>query len=307
MPIVETFGLTHEFGKLAALRNVNLTVPEGALYALLGPNGAGKTTLLQILMGMRRPTRGRAAVLGKDVTHLTAGDRSAIGYVAEGQPLPGWMTLQQLEAYLAPLYPHWDRELANELRHRFRLDSRRKLGMLSRGQRMKAALLCALAPRPRLLILDEPFTGMDALVKDELVQGLLESSGSEGWSILVCSHDIGELEMLADWVGFLDDGRLMLSEPMESLRTRLKRVEVMTGNGSASVPGELPPEWLSVERSGARVSLLVSDESGLIRGESLRRWFPEPARIDVRAASLREIFVALAKRSSVSPHAWEDS
>ncbi|MBA2670462.1 MAG: ABC transporter ATP-binding protein [Gemmatimonadetes bacterium] len=307
MPIVETHGLTHEFKKLTALRDVNLTVPEGALYALLGPNGSGKTTLLQILMGLRRPTRGRVSVLGRDVNRLRAEDRSAIGYVAEGQPLPGWMTLEQLEAYLAPLYPAWDRALAGELRRRFRLDGGRKLGTLSRGQRMKAALLCALAPRPRLLIMDEPFTGMDALVKNELVEGLLESASSEGWTVLLCSHDIGELEMLADWVGFLDAGRLILSEPMESLRARLKRVEVVTGNGAARLPVDRPPEWLSMEQSGARISLLVSDPAQAVDGASLRQWFPEPARIDVRAASLREIFLALAERSPVSPPPGEVS
>lgn len=307
MPIVDTHGLTHEFGKRTALRDVDLTIPEGAIYGLLGPNGAGKTTLLQILMGLRRPTRGRVSVLGKDVTQLTIQDRSAIGYVAEGHTLPQWMTLEQLERYLAPLYPAWDHGLAGELRRRFRLDGRRKLGTLSRGQGMKAALLCALAPRPRLLVLDEPFTGMDTLVKDELVQGLLESASSEGWTILACSHDIGELEMLADWVGFLDEGRLILSEPMESLRARLKRVEVVTGNGAARLPADLPPEWLSVERSGARISLLVSDPMQATGGSSLRRWFPEPARVDVRAASLREIFVALAKRRPVSPHPGEVS
>lgn len=306
MPIVETHGLTHRFGRVEALRDVDLAVPEGVIYALLGQNGAGKTTLLQVLMGLRRPAAGRVTVLGKDVTRMTAGDRSEIGYVAEGHPLPEWMTLDALEAYLAPLYPRWDRALARELRRRFRLEGGRPVGRLSRGQKMKAALLCALAPRPRLLVLDEPFTGMDVVVKDELVQGLLESAGTEGWTILVCSHDVCELEMLADWVGFLDGGRLVLSEPMESLRTRLKRVEVTTGNGAAPLPAVLPPEWISAERAGGRVSLLVS-EAGEVEGASVRRWFPDPARIEVRAPSLREIFVAFAGRDPVHPQPEEVS
>ena len=194
------------------------TVPEGALYALLGPNGAGKTTLLKILLGLLRPTAGRVALLGKELPYLTRRDRAAIGYVAEGQHLPGWMTMDRLEGYLAPLYPTWDFALASQLRERFRLPAGRKLRQMSRGERMKAALLVALAPRPRLLIMDEPFTGMDALVKDELVRGLLESVAGEGWTVLLCSHDIGELEGLADWVGFLDAGRLIISEPMDVLR-----------------------------------------------------------------------------------------
>ena len=298
MAIVEARGLTHRYGRVNALVGVDLEVPEGALYALLGANGAGKSTLLQILMGLRRATAGRASVLGKDVVRLTTEDRGRIAYVAEGQALPSWMTLEQLEAYLAPLYPAWDRALADELRRRFRLDARRKIGTLSRGERMKAALLCALAPRPRLLLLDEPFTGMDALVKDELVHGLLESAGEEGWTILICSHDINELETLADWVGFLDGGRLTLSEPMEALRERLKRVDVVTGNGTEPLPARLPAEWLAVERSGSRISFLLSGAGSPADGAELRGWFPEAARIDVRAASLREIFVALARGSA---------
>ncbi|HEY0154881.1 MAG TPA: ABC transporter ATP-binding protein [Longimicrobium sp.] len=295
MAIVETQGLTHRYGRVQALVDVELEVPEGALYALLGANGAGKSTLLQILIGLRRATAGRASVLGRDVSRLTTEDRGKISYVAEGQALPAWMTLDQLEAYLAPLYPAWDRALADELRRRFRLDARRKIGTLSRGERMKAALLCALAPRPRLLLLDEPFTGMDALVKDELVHGLLESAGEEGWTILVCSHDIAELEMLADWVGFLDRGRLTLSEPMEVLRERLKRVDVVAANGAMPLPARLPAEWLAVERSGPHISFLLSGAGSQAGGAELRGWFPEASRIDVRAASLREIFVALAQ------------
>ena len=168
--LIEASGLTHRYGRSVALRDVELTVPEGALYALLGPNGAGKTTLLKILLGLLRPTAGRVALLGKELPYLTQRDRAAIGYVAEGQHLPGWMTMDRLEAYLAPLYPTWDFALASQLRGRFRLPVGRRLRQMSRGERMKAALLVALAPRPRLLIMDEPFTGMDALVKDELVR-----------------------------------------------------------------------------------------------------------------------------------------
>ena len=295
IPIIETAGLTHRYGRHTALREVELAVPEGALYALLGPNGAGKTTLLKILLGLLRPTRGRVSLLGRELRYLTRRERSSIGYVAEGQHLPGWMTLDVLERYLAPLYPGWDFALASELRGRFRLPGGRRLRTLSRGERMKAALLAALAPRPRLLIMDEPFTGMDALVKDELVRGLLESVTGEGCSVLLCSHDIGELEALADWVGFLDSGRLILSEPMDVLRERFKRVEVMMNGGPFVSTDELPPEWLSVERSGKRATFLIPDHGAPSAEDEVRRRFPGAARVDVRLASLREVFVGLAR------------
>ena len=295
IPVIEAEGLTHRYGRRTVLRDVSLTVEPGSLYALLGPNGAGKTTLLTILMGLLRPSAGRVALLGKEPRYLTQADRSVIGYVAEGQQLPGWMTVRRLEAFLAPLHPTWDFALADELRDRFRLPLDRRIRTLSRGERMKAAMLGVLAPRPRLVIMDEPFTGMDALVKDELVQGLLELAGSGEWSVLLCSHDIGELEALADWVGFLDAGRLVLSEPMEVLRGRFKRVEVTMNGGPFVSLDEMPPDWLSVDRSGRRASFLVPDHGAADADDEVRRRFPGALRTEIRPATLREVFVGLAR------------
>jgi ABC-2 type transport system ATP-binding protein len=297
MAVVEVSHLTYAYGKVVALRDLDLSVPQGALYALLGPNGSGKTTLLQILMGLRRTHAGRASVFGVDSSALTIRERGMIGYIAEGQPLPGWMRLEELEAYLAPLYATWDASLARDLRERFALDPKRRIQTLSRGENMKAALLCALAPRPRVLLMDEPFTGMDALVKDELVRGLLESAGTEGWTVLLSSHDIGELELLADWVGFLERGRMELSESMDTLRQRFKHIEVVLDENRPSLESARDDDWMSVEASGRRLSFLVSDASDDLVGRVLTPRFPGAMRIDVRDATLREVFIALAKRS----------
>jgi len=295
MAVVEVSSLTHRYGNVTALRDLTFSVPDGALYALLGPNGSGKTTLLQILMGLRRARSGRVSLMGVDSAALRLHHRASIGYIAEGQRLPKWMRLEQLEAYLAPLYPTWDASLANSLRERFELDPRQTIGTLSRGGHMKAALLCTLAPRPKLLLMDEPFTGMDALVKDDLVRGLLESSGTDGWSVLVCSHDIGELELLADWVGFLDKGQLRLSEPMDDLRRRFKHIEIVMTGSEPLANRDIATDWMSVERSGPRVSFLVSHGGADPIERVLSTRFPNALRIDVRDASLREVFVALAR------------
>jgi ABC-2 type transport system ATP-binding protein len=298
MNVIEVSHLTYTYGRVTALRDVELGVPEGALYALLGPNGSGKTTLLQVLMGLRRPDRGRASVMGVNAASLTTRDRSRIGYVAEGQSLPQGMRLRQVEAYLAPLYDTWDATLARELRERFELDPARKIRTLSRGEQMKAALLCALAPRPQLLVMDEPFTGMDALVKDELVRGLLESAGTEGWTVLLCSHDIGELELLADWVGFLDRGTMRLSEPMDRLRDRFKRVEVtLSSDQSATLRTDrtLPSDWMSVERLGTRLTFVASNATETPVEQAVAARFGGVAHVEARDATLREVFVALAK------------
>jgi ABC-2 type transport system ATP-binding protein len=294
MNAIEVRGVSYRYGRVTALSEVELDVPEGALYALLGPNGSGKTTLLQILMGLRRAASGRATVLGVDAAHLSMRDRSRVGYVAEGQALPGWMRLSQLEAYLAPLYETWDAQLARDLRDRFSLDPARKIRTLSRGERMKAALLSALAPRPKVLIMDEPFTGMDALVKDDLVRGLLASSGAEGCTILLCSHDIGELELLADWVGFLDHGTVRLSAPMDRVREQFARVDVTLADDRDV--RALPADWLSAEKAGRHMGFVLRADSRDAVERLVRTRLGDSADIQLRDASLREIFVALASR-----------
>jgi ABC-2 type transport system ATP-binding protein len=294
MSVIDVNGLTYRYGTTLALHGVDLRIEEGELHALVGPNGSGKTTLLQILAGLRRARTGRASVLGRDVSSLGIADRQRVTYVAEGQRLPGWMRLEQLEAYLTPLYPTWDRALARDLRSRFDLDPRRTLQAMSRGQQMKAALLCALAPRPRLVLMDEPFTGMDAAVKDDLVRGLLDSAGTEGWTVLLCSHDIGELEMFTDHVSVLVDGRIALSTSMDAMRERFKRVEVLLA-GSERGLEEQDAAWISVERGGPLLTLLVSHHDGFPLEVGLRGRFPDAVRIDVRDATLREIFIALTR------------
>ncbi len=291
---VEVLGLTYRYRVgTDALHGVDLSIPQGALFALLGPNGAGKTTLVQILAGLRHAARGRASVLGVECSALTYGDRMSIAYVNESQQLPAWMRVEQLEAYVAPLYPTWDAALAAKLRERFQLPTDRPIRTFSRGERMKAALLCVLAPRPKLLLMDEPFSGMDAIVKDELVRGLLESAGAEGWTVLLSSHDIGELELLADRVGILAEGRMRLNASMDEVRARFKRVEV---TGSAPLPTNgSDAGWMSVERAGNRLGFVADTSDANALTSEMSRRFPA-ARVEVRPATLREVFVAVATR-----------
>lgn len=285
--------LRFSYGRHPALNGATFSVPAGATYALLGPNGAGKTTLLHVLMGLRRAKGGSATVLGRDSRRLTAVDRQDITYVAEGQQLPGWMRLKELEDWLAPLYPRWDAVLAKDLRERFSLEPDRKIGTFSRGEQMKAAMLCAMAPRPKLIVMDEPFTGMDPLVKDEIVRGMLSTPPEEGRTVLISSHDIVELEMLADWIGFIDRGVVKVSEPAEQLRKRYRRVEVIIDE-SFELPAQRPADWHGLERAGRRVTFLTSGEQDA-REDRLRAVFPGASRIEVDSASLREVFLVLAK------------
>ena len=214
-------GLTVRFWRTHVLDQLALTVPAGALYALLGPNGTGKTTLLRALAGIHPVAPGVVSLLGHDRARLPLAVQQRIGYVAEGQQLPADLTVRELQRYLAPLYPAWDPALSAQLLERFGVPTMRRIGALSRGQRMQVALWAALAARPALLLMDEPFTGIDVAVKDRLVEGLLEVMAAGDTTVLLCTHDLAEVEMLADWLGILRDGRVVHSAPLEQLRAQV--------------------------------------------------------------------------------------
>jgi len=156
-------------------------------------------------------------VLGTDARRLGPRELARIGYVSENQRLPEWMTPSQLIAYVKPLYPTWDDALCGKLRQDLALTTETPLLSLSRGTRMKVALLISLAYRPELIVLDEPFTGLDPLVRDELIRALLELTGEHHWTTLISSHDIDEVERLADSIAFIDNGRILFTESVQAL------------------------------------------------------------------------------------------
>src|SRR5579872_5721723 len=212
---IQTDHLVKKFRRVEALQRLTLDVPPGAVYALVGPNGAGKTTAIKILMNILRRTSGRAQVLGLDSSHIRGHHLESIGYVSENQEMPEWMTIGALLAYLRPFYPTWDQALEAALVKQFDLPLDRKLRHLSRGMRMKAALASSLAYHPRLIVLDEPFSGLDPLVRDELIESLIDSASEA--TVLISSHDLAEIESFASHVGYLDHGRLQFSEELASL------------------------------------------------------------------------------------------
>lgn len=292
MNIIETQNLTRRFGRMEAVHELNLAVPGGSVFALLGSNGAGKTTTIKLLMNLLPPTAGSARVLGVDARKLGEREFAQIGYVSENQQLPLWMTVRQLLDYCRPFYPTWDRELEKTLLRQFALPEDRKLSQLSRGMTMKAALLSSLAYRPKLLVLDEPFSGLDALVRDEFIRGVLEVSALGEWTVLVSSHDIEEVERLCDHVAMLDAGRLQLSEPTESLLARFRRVEV-TGVAPNIITA---PGWLEWERAGALTRFIETRYEGEATERAWRERLGE-ATVSVQPMTLREIFMVLARAS----------
>jgi ABC-2 type transport system ATP-binding protein len=294
-PVVETHGLTRRYGAREAVSDLSLEVPAGSVFALLGPNGAGKTTTIKMLMHIVEPTAGSAAVLGRPSSRLGPDELRRIGYVSENQDMPSWMTVQQLIDYYRPFYPEWDKALAARLLDRFELPAGQKIRNLSRGTRMKAALLTSLAYRPELLVLDEPFSGLDPLVRDEFVSGVLELTEQERWTVFISSHDVDEVERLADWVAVLDAGRLYLAEPLARLQERFRQIELETAR-PATLPDPIPAHWLAVEAAGTRVRIVDSQFRARESEAEARRAIGAVERVTVEPLSLREILVVLARK-----------
>lgn len=293
-PAIFTENLTRRYGRNTAVDGLTLAVPEGSIYAFLGPNGAGKTSTIKMLLNLLSPTGGRASVLGVDSVRLGPAQFAQIGYVSENQQLPEWMTVQQLIDFCRPLYPTWNDALAAKLLQSFELPPDRKLKSLSRGMKMKAALLTSLAYRPRLLVLDEPFTGLDALVRTEVISGMLEVTEQEKWTVFISSHDIDEVERLADWVGVLDGGRMHLSESAASLQGRFRRLEGVNPSG-ARLPARPPKSWLAPELTPHHVAIVESEYEEGVSERRFAEIFPGTDRIEASEMPLREIFLALAR------------
>jgi ABC-2 type transport system ATP-binding protein len=290
---IRTYDLTKVFGHAAVLNGISLEVAEGSIYGLVGPNGAGKTTTIKVLMNIFPPTSGRSEVLATDSRRLGPHDFAQIGYVSENQEMPEWMTVGYFLDYLAHFYPTWDAALAAELLRQFQLPRDVRLKHLSRGMRMKASLASSLAYRPRLIVLDEPFTGLDALVRDELIESLL--ARAEGTTIFISSHDLGEMESFASHIGYLEEGRLRISEELESLSARFREI-VLTFDAPPEHPRELPADWMHLEISGPVVRFVDTRYHPDNSAELARSVFPAYRDMAVNGMPLRAIFVALAKK-----------
>ncbi len=294
---IETKALTKRFGKNVAVQSLDLTVPTGSIFAFLGPNGAGKTTTIKTLMNIMKPTKGSSKVLGVDSKWLSPKEFAQIGYVSENQEMPDWMTIKQFLNYCKAMYPTWDDTFCDDLIKQFNLPMKQKIKNLSRGMKMKAALISSLAYRPKLLIFDEPFSGLDPLVRDEFITGMLDITEDKNWTIFISSHDIDEVERLADWVGIIDKGVLKVIEKTDDLQRRFRRVEVTL---EEPVEGEIafPKEWYLGQQQGRTVHFVDSqyaDGDGRIR-----EMFPNCTNVEMSGMSLREIFVVFAKKFMIT-------
>ena len=216
--VIEVSDLTRHFGAMTALASVNLSAQRGAVYGLVGANGAGKTTLIKHILGLLRAESGSVRVFGIDPVSDPVGVLSRIGYLSEENDLPGWMRVDELIRYTSAFYPTWEDDYAEELRRTFALDAAAKIKDLSKGQKARAGLLIALAHRPELLVLDEPSSGLDPIVRRDILGAVIRTIADEGRTVLFSSHLLEEVEEVADHVTMIARGRIVLSAPLADIK-----------------------------------------------------------------------------------------
>ncbi|PYO25019.1 MAG: ABC transporter ATP-binding protein [Gemmatimonadetes bacterium] len=216
--VVHVSELTRRFGATTALDSVSVSLPRGAVYGLVGANGAGKTTLIRHILGLLRAESGSVRVFGVDPVADPVAVLSRTGYLSEENDLPGWMRVDELIRYTSAFYPKWDDAYAEELRRAFALDPAAKIKDLSRGQKARMGLLIALAHRPELLVLDEPSSGLDPIVRRDILGAVIRTIADEGRTVLFSSHLLQEVEQVADHVTMIHQGAIVLSAPLDDIR-----------------------------------------------------------------------------------------
>jgi len=290
--IVHAENLRKRFGRFDALQGLSFSVPEGSTFALVGANGAGKSTTIKVLMNLIEPSAGAATVLGVNSRAISPREFAQIGYVSENQDMPGRMRVSTYLDYLRPFYPSWDRALEAGILGQFRLPPERRISELSHGMRLKMALACALPFRPRLLVLDEPFSGLDPLVRDELLDGLRHQAGQT--TILISSHELSEIEEVTTHIAFLDRGTVLFQEAMSDLTARLRHVRV-TLEGAAQIPMAAPSEWLDVHAEGNVLTFIDTRFSKRLLAERLAALLGPVRNIDAQPVALRSMYTTLAR------------
>jgi ABC-2 type transport system ATP-binding protein len=285
--VVAIAGLSRRFGPSVALDGVDLAVPRGIVFGVVGENGAGKTTLMKHVMGLLKAQAGSVRVFGLDPVREPVGVLSRVGYLSEDRDLPDWMRIGELIRYLRPFYPAWDDAYAEDLRDQFELDPGARIKGLSQGQRARVGLLAALAYRPDLLVLDEPSTGLDPVVRRDILTAIIRTIADEGRTVLFSSHLLDEVERVSDHVAMIDCGRIVISGALDAIKASYRRLTLRFDEPQIQAPsfrGLLAcegsgHEWTAVCQASSADIALEADRIGA-------RVFEE------HVPSLDEIFVA---------------
>ena len=281
--------LSRRFGSRLALDQVSLYVPQGCVFGLVGENGAGKTTLIKHVLGLLKAQAGSVRVFGRDPVADAVGVLGRIGYLSEYRDLPAWMSIGQLLRYTQAFYPGWDEPYADQLREQFGLDPAARVKTLSQGQQAKAGLLLALAFRPPLLLLDEPSTGLDPVVRRDILEAIIRTVAEEGRTVFFSSHLLDEIERVSDQLAMIHQGKVVLCGPLDEVKASHRRL-TLHFDAPRSTPPEIP-QALSIAGAGREWTALCNGGQPELVANAVEMG----ARIvSEEIPSLHEIFVARA-------------
>lgn len=293
-PFLHASGLSKRYGKLTVLDQLELSIEPNSFFALLGDNGAGKSTLFRLFLGIEKADTGTISLNGTSSPNLSPEDFTQLGYVSSTQLLPRDKNLEKLSRLQEKLYPTWDHSWLLHQAKQLDLPHQTSLGRLSRGQAMKAKLLLALAHKPRFILLDEPFDGLDVLVKEECIRLLIDWMNAQGGSVLMSSHEIDEVEQLTDRVGILRHGRLTHNEPLPQLLERHRRISFR----SESTPTKLPDSCIQIRHSGRTGEFIETRyNANEISDSPYTDQLSNATHIEVHPMSLKDIYIALAREA----------
>jgi len=268
--------LYYRAGKTFEIKNLDLHVARGSIYGFLGPNGSGKTTTIRLVLGLLRPLAGRVTVLGRDMLREAPRVLEHVGYVPEQPHLDPTLTVRETLRFQAAFYTTWDWPCAEQLIRQFELDERGTFGRLSKGQKGKVMTLLALAQRPELLVLDEPTDGLDPVVRRQMLSALLDYVSQRQATVFISSHLVHELERICDWIGVMDNGRLVIELPMERFKNGIKRLRV-----AGAPPSIASPPFALLARE---------HQNGALETWIVREWEPEMAEyFETIGASLHDV------------------
>lgn len=224
--VIVCSGLAKKYGRKSVLNGVDLTVPAGEIFALLGTNGTGKTTLIRTMLGLMPRSEGNVSILGEDPWRSGQHLRSRVGYVSEEQGLYEWMKVRQLVAFCRGLYPHWNQTMVGDYLKRFELSPETRIRTMSKGQKVRLALILALAFEPELLILDEPMSGLDPLAQHEFLKIIQHDAITHGKSIFFSTHSLSDVEAIATYVAILNEGVVKASGPIQDVLSTVQRIRI---------------------------------------------------------------------------------
>ncbi|HEV8316481.1 MAG TPA: ABC transporter ATP-binding protein [Vicinamibacterales bacterium] len=287
--VIETSELRKIYDGVEAVRGLNLQVPAGSIYGFLGRNGAGKTTTIKMLLGMTWPSGGHARVFGlaSEAQEASVEIRRRTGFVSEDKDLYDYMTVAGIIRFTAAFYPRWRDDLEQRYLRAFELPPERKVKALSRGMRTKLALLLALCRGAELLVLDEPTSGLDPAMIEEVLQALVSHVASEGGTVFFSSHQIAEVDQIADRVAIIDRGRAVLTGALDDIRENYRRIQLVF-DGAAPAPTFHAPGIVRVTPQGRVLTVISSAGADRVLDEARRL---SPVSVDVVPVTLKEIFL----------------